>query len=196
MIVMANSFFTTVLCMTSIVAAAQHTAADQSQTIQWPAGYRPEKSRFYVYNEIDIKASPATVWEILVRAADWPSWYKGAQNVKITPDSPVLAENSVLNWQTMGLRFASTIREFNPPYRLSWESKKSSIRGYHGWLIIPQGDGCKVITAEAQNGWLTFFEKLFQPKKLYRLHQEWLEGLKRLAEEKEGGKSYKNRKRI
>ncbi len=34
------------------------------------------------------------------------------------------------------------------------------------WLIIPTEYGCKLITDESQNGWLTFFEKLFQGKNL------------------------------
>jgi hypothetical protein len=82
----------------------------------------------------------------------------------------------------MGLNFESTIEEFVPSSRLSWESRKKSIRGYHAWLIIPTADGCKVITDESQNGWLTFFEKIFQPKKLHKLHDIWLAELKKQAE--------------
>ena len=50
------------------------------------------------------------------------------------------------------------------------------------WLIVPRGDKCLLITDEAQRGWLTFFEKLFQPNKLHRLHDEWLAGIKKKAE--------------
>lgn len=83
----------------------------------------------------------------------------------------------------MGLNFVSTVKEFEPPYRLSWESKKRSIQGYHAWLIIPTTTGCLVITDESQNGWLTFFEKTFQGKKLKHLHDVWLLELKKRAEQ-------------
>ena len=53
---------------------------------------------------------------------------------------------------------------------------------YHAWLILPTETGCKVITDESQNGWLTFFEKTFQPKKLKKLHDVWLTELKKKAE--------------
>lgn len=82
----------------------------------------------------------------------------------------------------MGLSFRSTIKEFEPYRLLAWESVKKSIQGYHVWLIIPTASGCRVITDESQNGWLTFLEKTFQRKKLKRLHDVWLTELKRKAE--------------
>jgi hypothetical protein len=82
----------------------------------------------------------------------------------------------------MGLQFESTIKEFEAPYRLSWESRKKSIQGYHAWLLIPTPRGCRVITDESQNGWLTALEKTFQRKKLQRLHDVWLAALKQRAE--------------
>ncbi len=82
----------------------------------------------------------------------------------------------------MGLNFNSSITEFVPPYRLSWESRKSSIQGYHAWLIIPTDEGSRLITQESQNGWLASLEKVFQPNKLERLHDEWLQAMKTKAE--------------
>ena len=69
-----------------------------------------------------------------------------------------------------------------PASRLSWESRKKSIKGYHAWLILPTENGCKLITQESQYGWLTFFEKLFQPNKLRKLHDVWLAEIKNKAE--------------
>ena len=155
----------------------------------WPKGYNPVESKFYVCNEIDIAASPEQVWKILIDAKQWDQWYKGASKVTlINPDALTLAAGDSFQWKTMGLDFISEIQAFEPNRLLAWESKKKSIRGYHAWLIIPTEAGCRVITAESQNGWLTFFEKLFQGKKLSRLHDEWLAGLKEKAEEGLGAK--------
>jgi len=82
----------------------------------------------------------------------------------------------------MGLDFTSTIKEFEAPYRLSWESDKKSIRGYHAWLIIPTENGCQLITSEAQHGFMTFLQKVFVPNKLERLHNEWLTQIKYKSE--------------
>ena len=150
-----------------------------SKEIYWPEDYKPEESKFFVHNEIDINASPETVWSVLIQADEWEDYYEGASDLKLLNNSDgKLSNNSVFTWKTMGLDFTSTIKEFEPPYRLSWESDKKSIRGYHAWLIIPTEDGCKLITSEAQHGFMTFPQKVFVPNKLERLHDEWLAQIK------------------
>lgn len=154
-----------------------------SDKINWPETYQPQKSQFFVHNEIDIQASPQKVWQILIQAERWPDWYIGAKDVKILDEtSTILKDDSVFYWKTMGQRFESVIKEFEEPYRLSWESKKSTIQGYHAWLIIPTAYGCRVITSESQSGFLTFMQKVFIPNKLENLHQLWLEEIKQKAE--------------
>lgn len=175
------------LCLSLLLLTSGSILAQQASpadtTINWPEAYAPEDARFYVQNAIDINASPEAVWAILMDAEAWPEWYEGAKDVQvITTEDGQLHQDAVMRWKTMGLRFESTIMEFEAPYRLGWESKKSSIRGYHAWLIIPTATGCRVLTEESQRGWLTLMERIFQPKKLHRLHDEWLEGLKAKAE--------------
>jgi hypothetical protein len=157
--------------------------AQNVDTIAWPPAYQPGKSKFYVHNEININAKPAVVWQFLIDAQQWENWYKGAKKVKLADTThTTLQANAIFRWNTMGMRFTSTIKAFEPHRLLAWESKKKSIQGYHVWLIIPTDSGCKVITDESQNGWLTFFEKTFQPHKLKRLHDIWLTELKKKAE--------------
>lgn len=161
------------------------SAQTVSDTIAWPAKYHPSQSRFYVHNAIEINATPETVWNILIDALQWESWYKGAKNIRFADTSQrLLQSNTVMHWQTMGLSFRSGIKEFEPYRLLAWESVKKSIQGYHVWLIIPTAGGCRVITDESQNGWLTFLEKTFQRNKLKKLHDVWLTALKRKAEMK------------
>lgn len=152
--------------------------------IVWPEGYDPSVAKFYVQNEIEIAASPEVVWQILIDALEWESWYVGAKNLSfVNPDHTELKKDSQFNWETMGMKFPNTtIKAYEPDRYLAWESLKKSIQGYHVWLIIPTELGCKVITEETQNGWLTFFEKTFQGKKLKGLHDIWLAELKAKAE--------------
>lgn len=168
------------LCATSLSLLAQEK---NTTIIEWPENYEPSKSKFYVENEIEINASPEIVWTILIDALKWESWYEGATDVSfINKADIVLNANSVFKWKTMGLKFESTIQQYAPNRLLAWESKKKSIQGFHVWLIIPTEKGCKVVTAESQNGWLTFFEKTFQSKKLKKLHDIWLAELKTKSE--------------
>jgi uncharacterized protein YndB with AHSA1/START domain len=162
---------------------ADNLFAQTDYSINWPEKYQPSKSSFFVHNEIYINAPSGVVWQLLLDAERWPQWYVGAKNVKyIDSSTKRLADGIVFNWNTMGFGFTSTIKEFVPERSLCWESVKRNIKGYHAWLIIPTDSGCRVITDETQNGWLTFFEKTFQPAKLKRLHDVWLKSLKEQSE--------------
>ena len=180
-------FLSLMTTLTSCYSVKKSVAKSKpnSEKINWPDNYKPEEAGFFVHNEIDIKASPQTVWNILVKAEDWPQWYEGASDVHIKSNtSGILEDKTEFSWKTMGQDFESTIiKEFQAPYRLSWEATKSNIRGYHAWLIIPTEDGCKVITSEAQHGFLTFMQKAFLPNKLRKLHDIWLDELKQKAED-------------
>ena len=154
-----------------------------SKEINWPEAYKPGESKFFVHNEIDINASPETVWNVLINATEWEEYNDGASNlVLIDNTTGKLNENSVFTWKTMGLDFTSTIKEFEAPYRLSWESTRKNIQGYHAWLIIPTETGSKLITSEAQHGFMTLPQKVFVPNKLKGLHDEWLAEIKRKSE--------------
>lgn len=173
---------------TSVPSKRERTASQFDQTpeterIYWPPDYRPEQATFFVHNEIEINAPAQVVWDILVQAEAWPEWYVGARQVQVLePGGMRLEADGVFAWKTMGLQFQSRIKEFVPPVRLSWESRKATIKGYHAWLIIPTDRGCRVVTDESQHGFLAVAQKIFQPNKLRQLHDIWLRELKRKAE--------------
>lgn len=170
----------------NILPGQSTVSSSAPYSINWPSEYLPEDAKFFVHNEIDIQAAPQKVWELLIQAEIWPDWYEGASEVNIqNSETGILDSGAVFTWKTMGLDFESTILEFEPYTRLGWESNKKSIQGYHAWLIIPTETGCRLITEESQKGWLTFFEKTFQPNKLRKLHDIWLANIKAKAEQAE-----------
>ncbi len=175
-----------ILAVTSFIRSfSVFTQHNNSEKINWPANYEPSESKFYVHTQIEINARPEVVWSYLIDALKWPFCYKGAKNVSlVNSNDAVLNSTSIFNWETMGLKFQSSIKQFEPNSFLAWESKKKSIQGFHVWLIVATDKGCKVITDESQNGWLTFFERTFQGKKLKRLHDVWLAELKKKSENK------------
>lgn len=173
------------ISISSCSITQKNIAAGQPYTnqIDWPEAYTPEESTFFVHNAIAIDASPQKVWQILIDAKNWERDYEGASNFSFqSPTDTVLQPGSIFNWNTMGLSFQSEIKAYQPYEFLAWESKKQSIQGYHVWKIIPQGQGCKLVTQEAQTGWLAVMEKTFQKRKLERLHDQWLAVIKAQAE--------------
>jgi hypothetical protein len=192
---MAKQFYTSVLfffCM-NICLSAQDSAVKSIMTkkfnpatnlVIWPEEFHPDNANFYVYNEIEINAKPEVVWNILINAGEWHTYYKGVQSpsVVMNSDYHILKDGAVFKMHTMGLHLQPTIKEFVPNQRMAWEVRRSNLSGYHAWVIVPTETGCRLITAEGQNGFLTFLQKVFQPKKLLKLHDVWLKAMKVRAE--------------
>jgi uncharacterized protein YndB with AHSA1/START domain len=156
--------------------------------VNWPARYRPEEAAFFVHNEIEIAAPPEVVWEELVQAEAWPGWYEGASGVKVQGgEGGRLSAGSSFAWRTMDLDFVSVVTEFDAPRRLSWESRKWAIQGYHAWLLIPTAGGTRLVTDESQHGILAVLQGIFIPTKLSKLHDVWLAQIKARAEERAAG---------
>lgn len=176
-------------CMS--VKKAVEQSKPESDQIHWPKAYEPKEAGFFVHNEIDIKADPSIVWNILIDAETWSQWYSGMTDVSVkTNNTGKLDQNTVFSFKTMGQFFETvTIKEFEAPYRLSWEATRKDIKGYHAWLIIPTKEGCKVITSESQNGFKAFLQKVFLPNKLRKLHDIWLEEMKKKAENQSKNKN-------
>ena len=150
--------------------------------INWPAEYHPESATFFVHHRIDIAAPPEVVWSVLIEAETWPDWYEGASNVAVEGSSDVLHQNGAFTWNTMGLNLTSRIAEFEPPNRLSWESNHRFIDGYHAWLILPNETGSILVTDESMGGFLAHMQRIFQPNRLNRWHEEWLRQIKSRSE--------------
>lgn len=158
--------------------ASTTLAADQ---INWPERYRPEKAGFTLRNEIEIAAQ--VVWDLLLQARAWPTWYEGASDVEIEGgDGETIGAGSVFRWRTMGQALTTRVVEFEPPFRLGWETRKSTLKAYHAWLLIPTERGVRVVTEESQYGLLAGLQSAFQPNKLRRLHDIWLAELRKRAE--------------
>jgi uncharacterized protein YndB with AHSA1/START domain len=168
------------------------SSKNPAETIRWPAEYEPSQAAFYVSNQIAIAAPPQVVWDLLIQAETWPQWYEGAANVNVQNSSDgILKKGSVFTWRTMDMTFTSVVKEYEPPFRLAWESRKAVIQGYHAWLIVPTPEGCRVVTDESFHGFLGTMQRIFLPNKLRRLHDVFLEGLKAQAEAKVAGTSGK-----
>lgn len=192
---MTREFFTSMLLLCSITSAmlAQDTLVKSIKTkkynassnlVVWPEEFNPSKARWYVYNEIEINAKPEVVWDILIDAKTWHTFYKGVQSPVeyLDTTATTLRNGLAFKMHTMGLHLQPVMKEFVPSERMAWEVRRGNLKAYHAWIIAPTVNGCKLITPESQNGFLTFLQKVFQPNKLLNLHDTWLRRIKERAE--------------
>lgn len=158
----------------------------ESSSIHWPAEFEPARCSVYVSNEIELAVPPDRVWERLIRAALWPTWYSNAKRVRFLDETPrsELALNSRFHWWTFRTPYTSQVLEFKPCERLAWDAKGLGVFAYHAWLITPTPQGCHVLTEECQHGVIARLHSLLMPHEMHDKHQLWLEGLKGAASDR------------
>jgi uncharacterized protein YndB with AHSA1/START domain len=130
-------------------------AVQPSTEVQWPTGYSPKNADLFTHDDVVIHASASTVWNYLVAAEQWPTWYSNSHDVKILNSEHILRRGSTFTWITFGVRLQSRVAEFVPNKRLGWYSQHldgSGIRSYHAWLLIPVADGCRLISESTEFG--------------------------------------------
>jgi hypothetical protein len=81
--------------------------------IHWPDGFHPEQADFFAHNEIVVKASCKTVWDHVIEAEKWPSWYSNSHNMKLLNSADgKLHEDTRFSGDTFGLHVHCRIGEF------------------------------------------------------------------------------------
>ena len=151
----------------------------QSASINWPEYYKPANSPVHVRNELSISAKPDEIWAWLIRARNWPAWYKNSADVKLLNNTSMdLCLNTQFEWRTFGIPLTSKVLEFIPGERIAWDGHAHGVDVYHAWLIQPTRDGCHVITEETQHGWLARISHRLMPMRMSHHHQIWLEVLR------------------
>ena len=124
------------------------------QHVKFPKEYDPKISPIYALNDIDVKAPAEIVWELLIDAQNWSTYFPPENQVKILSGGPKLALGTKLTRVTVGASMPQVVTEFEPGRTLAW--KVTSVDGdetstaYHGWVITPTDTGCDVLTEETQ----------------------------------------------
>jgi uncharacterized protein YndB with AHSA1/START domain len=159
--------------------------ARRSPDIHWPEGFAPSGADLFAHNALDIDASCAIVWRVLVDAPKWPQWYANARDVKLADDAqPLLKPGAVFRWTTFGLSIESRVDEFVPESRLGWygQAPGSAPAFHHTWLLVPREGGCRVVTEEVGIGRDAAALRRQDEGLMHRGHDLWLASLRWAAE--------------
>ena len=129
---------------------------------------------------MQIAASPAKVWDLLIDAPAWPSWCPQIESVK-APGA--LAMGTRFVWKSSGTTIHSEVHLEEPDRRLSWTGTASPARAIHVWELKATPDGGTLVTVkESMTGPL--MKWLYSSEKLAASETDWLTALKQAAEKK------------
>ncbi|MBZ9758151.1 SRPBCC family protein [Mesorhizobium sp. ESP6-5] len=150
--------------------------ATRDPDIHWPAGFEPDRADLFAHNEARLKVSCNTVWQQIVDARAWPTWYPNAQDVTLLDGAPLLGPDVRWTWTTFGLTIESRVHEFVPGRRLGWfgSAPGEAPAFYHTWLLRPDGDGCHVVMDEAGVGSGAAAFRKADEGRMHRGHALWL----------------------
>jgi uncharacterized protein YndB with AHSA1/START domain len=131
--------------------------------VTWPECYDPKISAIYALNDVDVKAPPQVVWQLLVDARNWSSFFPPENKVEILGGGTELALGTRFHRVTVGFPMSLMVTEYVPNQRLAWsttvDGDETGSSAYHGWVITPTAAGCHLLTEETQQG-AFFLEEL------------------------------------
>ena len=130
-------------------------------------------------HEIEMKAKPEVIWNILVAARRWPDWNPDIRATFIEGD---LAVGTEFSWKAGPGTIRSTVMEMEEPHRLLWTGSTPVIKAVHFWEIEKRGEKTLVRSEESWEGLLPGILRGIMKKMLSRSIQQGLIYLKKEAE--------------
>ncbi len=83
----------------------------RSAHIHWPCDVNPDRADLFAHNDIVVNAPADVIWNHLVRASAWPSWYSNASDVVVNAPNGILGPGVTFDWITFGASIHSTVHE-------------------------------------------------------------------------------------
>jgi uncharacterized protein YndB with AHSA1/START domain len=160
----------------------------QWEAIKWPENMAPSRSPIHFTNELEVAASPETIWSLLVDPKAWPSFYPGVEHVQLFDGNESLRLGTRLETNLAGQDVLASVEEFEPITRIAWyggPKVSEDSKAYHAWIITPTPDGCHLWTEETMRGplWIELAKKA--PDAFWLTHEKLLATLAKVATERE-----------
>jgi uncharacterized protein YndB with AHSA1/START domain len=160
------------------------TETIQWEAIKWPKEMAPSRCPIHFTNELEVAASPETIWSLLVDPKAWPSFYPGVKHVQLLDGHESLRLGTRLETNLAGQDVAASVSEFEPMTRIAWyggPKDSEDSKAYHAWIITPVPKGCHLRTEETMKGplWIELAKKA--PDAFWRTHEKLLADLAKAA---------------
>lgn len=156
--------------------------------VRWPDGMTPDDADMFSHNNLRIAASCERVWDHLVDARNWPTFYPNASGVEIPSGSPnsKLEAGTFFRWTTFDQRWDTRVDQFEPSSLIAWygyPTGQDEPTAYHLWRLTPEGpNSCLVETDEVGIGAAAAKLRKADEGLMHRGHDLWLAGLRFVAE--------------
>ncbi len=154
------------------------------EAVRWPEEMAPSRCPIHFTNELEVAASPATIWSLLTDPKAWPGFYPGVEQVQLLDGHESLRLGTRFETNLAGQDVAASVQEFEPLTRIAWgggpKSSEES-KAYHAWIITPTPKGCHLWTEETMQGplWIELAKQA--PDAFWLTHEKLLHDLAKVA---------------
>jgi len=129
--------------------------------------------------EIDVAASPETIWRVLTEVGSWPAWNPDVKSASL--EGP-LAVGTQFRWKAGPGTITSTLQSIEPPHRIGWTGRTFGINAIHVHRLERQGETTNVTSEESWDGLLVRLLRRPLRKTLEKSVNSGLQHLKAEAE--------------
>lgn len=162
------------------------------EAIRWPEGMEPSKSPIHFTNELEVAASPETIWSLLTDPEAWPKFYPGVRRVALLDGGRTLQLGTEFETSLAGQDVFASVQECEPMTRIAWGGYPKVSEGstaYHAWIITPLAGGCHLWTEETMRGphWIELAKDA--PDAFWLTHEKLLRDLAKVGSELESRRS-------
>lgn len=162
------------------------------EAINWPDDMKPSRSPIHFTNELEVAASAATVWSLIIDPDAWPSFYPGVEHVELLDGYETLRLGARFETNLAGQDVVGAVQEFEPLTRIAWgggPKASPESRAYHAWIITPTPNGTHLWTEETMQGplWIELAKQA--PDIFWRTHETLLADLAKVAAAREGSRA-------
>ena len=169
----------------------------QENCINWPKEYLPGLTENFASNEVIVAGLTASqVWKYLVDASLWPTYYKNSADIKMyNQKETILKLGTKFHFKTFGFPIEAEVVEFQEPKdgkegRIAWHGWAEGDADHrldviHAWLIENlEYNRVRILTQESQKGKPAIELHNSHPNTMINGHQDWLDGIVKIASEK------------
>ncbi len=147
------------------------------------AGSKVTRPPIVVRNEIVIRASAERLWDLLANVANWPSWYRACQWVRVESNDD--AGRPTFRWKAHPIELHSTVVASDRPHTFAFHADGMGVHAERTFTFRPAPDGMSttVNSYETQVGGLAWIGRLYLAPRLHAANQVMFEDLARAAEQ-------------
>jgi hypothetical protein len=129
--------------------------------------------------EVQIAASPDTVWAVMADLPAWPAWNPDVKSMSF--EGP-LEPGAVFRWKSGSASLVSTLKSVDAPREIGWTGVSMGIHAVHVFHFEPSDGGTRARSAESFRGFIPSVLKKYSRKVLQRGIDGILGSLKTEAE--------------